>query len=337
MSPILPTARSRSRRGSALVLVVLSMLVLLIVAALAVDHGVLALEASRVQRACDAAALAAAVHMASLSHTATADNFAAARERAVATAAQNGVTITTANVLFQSGNTRVRVNGSKQVPLFFGQIAGGTSAAINRHATAEFGRVRSLGGVLPLGLTQNDYDLYGPGGDNEGQTFTVSLIRNQSEGFNQGNIVGLSVQIGSNGKSPAHWQNELEGTSTLPPVSKGQNLELNSLNANLGNQSTRLRNGLNSRMSSGDREFEVFILNTKGQTNGNSPHPVQDVARVEIVQDVTTTGRAASERAMVTLRFLPPSQIDLSGRGAELTSNNAQGFGIKILRLADDL
>ncbi|MFQ3671436.1 MAG: pilus assembly protein TadG-related protein, partial [Verrucomicrobiia bacterium] len=333
MKALAPTSQAASRRGSALIFVVLSLLVLLMVAAFAVDYGVLALEANRVQRACDAAALAAAVHMTSLAGSPQAEDYAAAREQAVTTAARNGLTITGSNVFFQSGNTQVRVNGSKQVPLFFGRIGGGTSAGIHRHATAEFGWVRSLGGVLPLGLTENDYALYGPGGPNEGQAFTVTLIRNQSEAFQQGNVVGLSVQIGSNGKSPAHWQNELQGTSKLPPVSKGDDLELNSLNANLGNQSGRLQTGLNSRIASGQREFEVFILNPKGQTNGNSPHPVLDVAKVELVQEVTTTGRGASERASLTLRFLPPSQIDLSGRGAELTTNPAAGFSVRTLRL----
>ncbi|MFQ3671434.1 MAG: Tad domain-containing protein [Verrucomicrobiia bacterium] len=326
--------RSRRERGSALVLVVLGMLVVLLIAAFAVDHGVLVLEANRLQRACDAGALAGAIHLSGLSQTPTSADLAVARQRAVSTAAANQVVILPDNVVFLNGNTRVRVTGSKQVPLFFGQLASGSSAAIHRRATAEVSRIRGLGGVLPLGLTVGDYARFGPGGPNANEAFTVELIRNQDTAFDNGNVVGLSLQLGTNGKSPAQWENELAGVSDMGTGSRDQMAELNSINSSLQPQGRILRDTLGARFDGGDRSFEVFLLNPKPQTNGNSPHPIQDVARIEMVERPTQTGKNG---ARMRIRFLPPSSIDASNREVILAQPGESSFSATILRLVDDL
>ncbi len=198
MAPTIRARPARPEQGSALVLVVLTMLVVLLMGALAVDHGILVLEANRVQRACDAAALAAAIHLSGLQQAPTSQDLAAARAQAISTAGANKVAITAS--------------------------------------------------IQP-----------------------------------QGRI---------------------------------------------------FRDTLGSRFDSGDRSFEVFLLNPKDQTNGNSPHPIQDVARIEIVERSTMQGRNG---ARMGIRFFPPSGIDTSNRDVVIAQPGESAFSASILRLVDDL
>src|SRR4028118_1730189 len=88
--------RDRKRGGSVIVIVALSTVALLGCCAFAVDYGILNADANRVQRACDAAALAGAAKFKKNGTSTTTDvtDTANARTEAILVAQQNGVTIT---------------------------------------------------------------------------------------------------------------------------------------------------------------------------------------------------------------------------------------------------
>src|SRR5437868_15312109 len=97
--------RSRRRGGSVIVLVTLSTVFLLGCTALAVDYGLLVVDANRLQRACDAAALAGASQLKMTNDTTDTYN---AKVVAVNTAAQNGVVIDHNRITFLENNTQIK-------------------------------------------------------------------------------------------------------------------------------------------------------------------------------------------------------------------------------------
>ncbi|MGB9825185.1 MAG: pilus assembly protein TadG-related protein [Desulfofundulus sp.] len=157
----------REVEGTVLVLVAAMMTVILGVAALATDVGVLALERNRLQNACDAAALAAARELPSTG---------AAREKAEEYLEYNGVKPEDAVISFDSSGTKVTVEASRQVNFTFARVFGLSGGQVSARASAIFGSVKSMTGVVPFGipdqqlvygqeykLKAGSQDEYGPG------------------------------------------------------------------------------------------------------------------------------------------------------------------------------
>ena len=137
-------AQHRDERGLALAFVALSMTALLTFAALAIDVGYWYTVANKVQKAADAAALAAAPDMPDLTAATTTATDIARRNGFVADAITS---VTVAAVANQPGSVRVTI--SRTVTNFFAGVAGYRTQLIRRTAVAAFQ------GEIPMGSPVN--------------------------------------------------------------------------------------------------------------------------------------------------------------------------------------
>src|SRR6185503_17940912 len=134
-------ARGRGRRrGSTVILVTFAMTVLLGFCAFAADYGMMVADANRLQRACDAAALAGATKlmMSGYDATSVATDEANARYLAALTAYRNGVTVNQNDITFPTAQ-QIVVPATTTRNFFFGRALGMANGVITRSATA--GRV----------------------------------------------------------------------------------------------------------------------------------------------------------------------------------------------------
>jgi Flp pilus assembly protein TadG len=343
--PLLPRSNSK---GSILVMGALAVLVIVGCAALSVDVGLMTLNANRLQRACDASALAAVaklkfnksnfsiVNNASTTSTVTvttASRTQAATE-AVFVASQNGTLISAPDVVFPS-LYKARVNATESTAMYFARIFGAANAGVTRHATAEMTPVSGINGAAPLGLTVDDYNLYGPTGTSAGLPFTVDLIVNQSDDFTPGDALALSLDS-TPSKSVSEFKNTItNGTSDV----KNVGTQVNSLNGTTSVQSAAY-DGLASRLQSGRTRFPIMIIPPKAQTNGTS-YPVGNIAFVELISvTAPKTGGKKAEPTTVTFKFLSNIAVSPENYAYNLASNPGPTdpvSDIYILRLVDDL
>jgi Flp pilus assembly protein TadG len=100
------------------------MIVFLGFCALSVDYGLLVNDKNRLQRAADAAALAAAQELKSSSPANDAADRQKASNMAVRVASLNGVTVTPSNVTFNSDSTHVTVVATGSQPMYFARAIG---------------------------------------------------------------------------------------------------------------------------------------------------------------------------------------------------------------------
>jgi Flp pilus assembly protein TadG len=142
MSEAAPTSTSRrNERGATLMWVAGMLVALLGAAAFAVDLGWLFLNASRVQKAADAAALAGVVNLPTFPADADADARSAAAANGYPTGGGSIHTLTaTPNLI----DNKLRVDLATQIPTFFLKVLGVTQFNIERTSTAQF--------ILPVPL-----------------------------------------------------------------------------------------------------------------------------------------------------------------------------------------
>jgi Flp pilus assembly protein TadG len=166
--------RKHPQKGMAIAMVALCIVVLFLMAALAVDLGVLYTARTSAQHAADAAALAGAYTFL----RPTAPQPSTAQNAAVATAAANAilgtpVAITTGNVTVDTATRRVTVTvprtsaGGNAIGTFFARVANNTSADIVAKATAEAGLQGSASRcVKPIFLPNTIFSDLTPGAGN---------------------------------------------------------------------------------------------------------------------------------------------------------------------------
>ena len=157
LSEVMSKARKKES-GAAMVLVALSMVVLLGMAAFGTDLAWFYLNASRVQRAADAGALGGVVWLPSQTGT--------ANSTALSIAKQNGYDDTLPNVVVTSGvvageSNQLQVTVRDTVNTFFAQVLGFNTMTIQRSAVAEFIPPLKLGS--PAGQFGNSCDPTQPG------------------------------------------------------------------------------------------------------------------------------------------------------------------------------
>ena len=157
MRKLFERAREKDK-GTAMVLVAMSMVLLLGMAAFGTDLAWFYLNASRVQRAADAAALGGVVWLPA--------NTGTANSTALATALQNGYNDADADVVVSSGAVtgepnQLGVSVQDVVPTFFLGAIGFDTMTIERSAVAEYIPPLKLGS--PAGLFGNNCDPTQPG------------------------------------------------------------------------------------------------------------------------------------------------------------------------------
>jgi Flp pilus assembly protein TadG len=234
---------SRKRKsGNIVVMLLLTLVPIMGFGALAVDYGVLVLDKAHLQCACDAASLAAAQELKKTGNDAT--DTENATTVAIATARENGVTITSSDVVFSNNNSRITVSANLTRGLFFARIMGIVNGNTAASATAGVGGTNSTYSpyVSPVGIVMEDYDSYNYedhpyDSKNPSQYLrTFDLSRHNKENLATGGFVLFDLRD-SNGKSTHHMQeqllgNEIAETTIYDGVSCTDTSCATSLNAN---------------------------------------------------------------------------------------------------------
>jgi hypothetical protein len=138
----------RRERGSFLVLAAITMLVVLGLAALAIDVGYMLTARNQLQAGVDASALAGAAGLMT--------NQNLAIQRAMDFAGRNiciqqPVAVSAADISFPTAN-RIRVTSSRQLPLFFASALGLNQTLITASATAELGSIVGTDHLRPWAI-----------------------------------------------------------------------------------------------------------------------------------------------------------------------------------------
>lgn len=206
--------------GVAVVLVAVALVVMLAMSALVVDIGALALEKTKLSNASDSAALAAAKELPSTSD---------AEVEAYQYLEYNGVLPGKATVSFNPDNTTVTVQTSRSVSYHFAQVIGINSGNVNALATATYGSVNSMTGIVPFGIPDQTL-VYGQ---------EYQLKAGSDEDYGPGNYGPLALEL-TGAKSYRNYMKEgYDGV-----VSAGEWIETEP-----GNMSGPTEDGVNYRIS----------------------------------------------------------------------------------------
>jgi hypothetical protein len=141
--------------GNTLVQIAMVIVVLLGVASLAIDGGLIFAARNQLQSAVDASVLAAASGLIVGEDEATAKAIAFAREN---TCINRSVNVSSGDVTFPAVD-QVRVSTDHTVQLYFGRIFGVRTANITAEATAALGTLTGSGNIKPWAIPDLDYTL----------------------------------------------------------------------------------------------------------------------------------------------------------------------------------
>ncbi len=252
---------NRRRSGSVLVLTALSVVVLLGCVALSVDYGMLVMDANRLQRGCDAAALAAATK---LKHNSAVSSGDAQTDAANALADRNAASIDAYNVAlkndnvpvdtsqgdvtFSNNDAAVTVRSTTSRHFFFAPILGRTSGNVTRSATAIVRPITAMSTsgsairVAPIGITWDTYNAYK---NDQATSHDISLVRQNKSVFGKDDMVLFDLRS-NNGKSGAQMQSQLAGDTNV--TSTVGDYET-TLNADTTAQIQKLTGGLDTLFS----------------------------------------------------------------------------------------
>ena len=150
-------------KGSVLEGAALGMGVILAMAALVIDLGVLYLTRAQLSRAADAAVFAGVQELP--------DQPDVARSMAISFASHNGVPEDGVSIDISGDNHEIRVEVHETVSLLFARLLGFSQMDVRARSAARVASVRALTGAVPIGVVQQDFEYgrlyalkYGPGG-----------------------------------------------------------------------------------------------------------------------------------------------------------------------------
>jgi Flp pilus assembly protein TadG len=239
------TILRRRRAGSVILMVALAMVVLMGFAAISVDYGMLVNDRNHLQRACDAAAMAAAQVLKKTGDD-TADE-ASATTIAVDTAAQNGVVVNSSDVTFSNNSAAVTVPARLVRSLLFSRVIGIAKGNVAASATA--GVTPASAGytpyVSPIGITQSSYDAY----KDTTTAHDFSFTRHNKDAFGLDDFVLYDLRP-QNSKSGSFMQDQLTGNDTE---------KINVYDPNVGCTSTSCETSLDSNFNSEGKKFKDAI------------------------------------------------------------------------------
>lgn len=307
--------RGARRRGVTIILMALMMASLLGFGAIAVDYGIMVADANRLQRGCDAAALAGANELVKTGTDAAsiAIDTARARDFAVVVAARNKVVVNPNDITFPAYN-KIRVPASAARASFFSAAIGGAGGTISRFAQAGRLPLKGLTGAVPLAITTTDFNTY-----RNGSPFEVKLIRNQDTNFDPGTASSLDLRLDNSGKSGAVFQDDLQYGFSGPTV-LGQPID-NALTADVGSQGSKLENAFNARFSAASNA----PYNDNGSNNLFPNYPIGDPRIISII--VADPSPANNNNPTLTARAFVSVYIE----SMRSPGNKANYFRIRIL------
>ncbi len=358
---MLKTRAGASRNGSITVVTVLGLLGLLGFCALATDYGMSVVIKNKLQRVCDASALAGATEL--LKSGVTNTNYDNARYQAKLTAYQNGVTLVDSDVTFPTFRT-VRVGVAQRRNFFFGGAIGIPTGQVAAAAVAGRSYVNALTGALPLGITRATYYNFRPtdAHPNPG-SINLRLTRNTQEQFgplntdnlNNGNttfdVAALDLRYGNSGNSGALFQNELTNGSASQTIIGTQ---IDPLGSSITSQGNKLAQAIQDRINqaagapwydngsnyttgtypAGDPRVVYILVGADGYAANNS-NPKLDLtffAPAYITGPVTSTNKGGNTQTFLPLRFLPA--VGLSSLATGFTLSEADNdTGLTVVRL----
>lgn len=347
------------RSGNIIVIAATGLVALMGFTAMAVDYGVLVHDKNHLQRACDAAALAAAQELKKTGVAAVDD--AAATAVAVSAAAQNGVTVNPADITFSNNDAAITVPARLTRNLFFARALGIATGDVA--ASAKAGATPVSGGftpyVAPIGITWETYNAY----KDTTSVHPLTLIRQDKEVFDLDDLVLFDFGTSNNGKSAAQMQDQLVGNDT-------ESITLNSyqttLNASHSSQYNHSLDGVNQLItraatapwydtgsgtvkSSGltwyqemqqglanysDPRVIYIIVTPRTVISSNGTYNTQLQAFVPIyIESLSSTGQGDNTSTVINARFLPPGTA-LDSDGGFVPGNNGDDIvGIRIIQL----
>lgn len=361
------------RRGSTLTMVALSIVVLLGFTALVVDYGFLTTDANRLQRACDAAALAGVSQLhktdTTISNRSEIDVYNA-KKMAYDVALLNGVTLDWNNIVVSNNNTRLRVTAITERSFFFAPVLGINSGLVSRSATAGVFPVTQISTsgparAAPMGITWETYNSYYT---DRNFYHPLELIRQNKSSFGKDDLVLFDLRE-QNSKSGAQMQRQLTGEVTEYVAIGDYETTLNSA---LASEKRKLTDGLDEifRQSAaapwydagsgqaGVRYFNilngtslrsnprvVYLIVTPGTTsssNGTFNTQVQGLAPVylesyeyETVETGSGNNKNSEEVLRVRVRFLPHGEVS-GAPGIDTGDDSTTTIsGARVLRLLE--
>ncbi len=319
-------ARQR-RRGAVTLLVAGSMVVLCGMAALAVDYGMMVSTKNQLQRACDAAALAAVSYLPG-DPSQTKETLKNARTAAVFYASQNGnVVVLPGQVTFPdepkgTPQFRVTVRAARNVAFLFAPILPGNPQNGNVRASATAAvqlRDRlNTPAVAPLGITPETY----AAGLASGQSVYIRLIEQNKEGLGLNGMVAFDLRDGSNGKSPAKLEDQLQWDTSFNEPSYIGHPEV-TLVADDQAQSKPTNDGVKTRFDAaralGDYGtsypniprasprvvYMIVTPSTPGGINGTNMAQVVAFAPVYL-EELSVTSSSGTTTVLLKAHMLPP-------------------------------
>lgn len=347
-----------------MVLTSLSLVALLGCVALSVDYGLLMMDANRLQRGCDAAALAGATKLkrasAMSTGNATTDQANAAYDRnkaaidAYNVAAKNDnvpVNASTGDITFSNNDSAITVRSTVTRRFFFARALGIASGQVIRSATARVKPVSSLSTVgpirvAPIGISLETYDAYR---NDQTLSHDISLVRQNKSTFGKDDMVLFDLRS-NNAKSGAHMQNQLTGAE-LQTVNLGD--YETTLNAASHSQSGKLSGGLDTLFSqaagapwydsptdnigadqvlSGAQAstnprvvYLIVTPSTSSPSNGTFDTPVQGFVPVYI-ESYNDNGSNGNTGLSIRVRFLPTTTASNLGLSTSTSSTSYSGL-----------
>lgn len=236
------------RRGGVIVIASLSLTVLLGFCALAADYGMLVSDANRLQRACDAAALAGAAQLKKTGNDVI--DVPRARQAAAEMMAQYKVTGFDSNAIsFNSTWNRITVPASVTRKYFFGGIFklinpnSASNSLVARQAIGARTALKGVPGVSPLAITTTDYEMFKAGL----LSFENILIDNNRQDFKPRTLTAVDLRLDDSGKSGPVFQDDVtNGTPGTTVI--GQAVQ-STLNSDLNSQGAKLEIAIKDRIA----------------------------------------------------------------------------------------
>jgi len=295
-----------AQSGSVLPLVALSMMVLMGLAALAVDVGRMYVERERLSAVADVAALSAAPYLMTDPEAVP----AVVREYM----AKNGLDDLPATVMVDEAAREVSVKISNTIPMTFARVIGHEWGTTVAGATATVAALKGVHGAVPLGVAEADWQV--------GDPVVLKLSPNDGS-VSPGNYQALS--LGRNGAS-MYEQNLMNGYQSWLRVGEWIETEPGSM-AGPTVRAARYRIGLDP--------FATYETVTKG-----SPRLLQ----VPVLQDFTVNGRGEVQIVGFAMFFLEqveetgPDKGEITGRFLRIVvegeaDGSAPDFGLVATKL----
>lgn len=156
-----------SSRGQVLITVAAGMTLLLGMAAIVVDAGILYLQRQMLVNAVDAAALAGAQELP--------DQPEAAYQQALTYAEQNGCSAEEVTIEIAPSYKKIAVSAQRQIPLFFARVIGHPNGTVSAKAVAAVSPARAVTGAAPLSIQEQilvfgeEYTLKSAPGEEDGE------------------------------------------------------------------------------------------------------------------------------------------------------------------------